>query len=186
MKLNIDEIASLKQKRLTVDFCEEMDIAELEDPGTVSGSITVSINAGGVKMLGTLATVLELTCDVCLQPFVLPLEIDLQEQFVYKRAQVSGTVKGKYDDDEEDDHAYTKEKELNPEDFYEVLPDDKNLDVSDIVYQAVILSLPAFAHCGEGCPGVPLKTQAATQPESGDKIDPRWESLKSLFQNKEN
>lgn len=182
MKLNIDEIASLKQKRLTLDFCEDMDIAELEEPGTVSGSITLSINAGGVKMLGTLETVLELTCDVCLQPFVLPLEIDLEEQFVYKRAQVSS----RYDDDLNDDHGYTKEKELNPEDFFEILPDDKNLDVSDIVYQAVILSLPAFAHCGESCPGVPLKTQAAVQPESGDKIDPRWESLKSLFQNKEN
>ncbi len=180
MKLNIVEIASTKQKRLTFDFCEDMDIAELEDPGTVSGSITVSINDGGVKMLGTLACVLELNCDVCLQPYILPLEIDLQEQFVYSRAYTSSL----YDCDESD--AYTKEKELNPEDFYEVLPDDKNLDVSDIVYQAVIVSLPAFAHCGEACRGIPLKVQAADEPELDDKIDPRWESLKSLFQNKEN
>lgn len=175
MKLNIDEIASLRQKRHIFDFDEKLEIPELADPGTVNGSITVSINAGGVKMTGALETVLELNCDVCLVPFNLPLEIDIDEQFVYSR---SGNTH-----ESEDTQTYTKEKELNPEDFYEVLPDDKSLDVTDIVYQAVVLSLPAFAHCGETCRGIPVNLD---EPEKSAKIDPRWESLKTLFQNKEN
>ncbi len=179
MKLNIDEIASLRQKRLNFDFDETLEIPELAGPKkNVSGSITVSINAGGVKMTGELEALLELSCDVCLGSFTLPLEIDIDEQFVYSR---SGDTH-----ESEETQTYTKEKELNPEDFYEVLPDDKTLDVTDIVYQAVVLSLPAFAHCGEACRGIPLKTRNQDEPEKSAKIDPRWESLKTLFQNKEN
>lgn len=179
MKLNIVEIASLRQKRLTFDFDEKLEIPELAGPNkNVTGSICVSINAGGVKMTGELECVLELNCDVCLGPFTLPLEIDIDEQFVYSKSGNSH--------ESEDTQTYTKEKELNPEDFYEVLPDDQTLDVTDIVYQAVVLSLPAFAHCGEACRGIPLKTPIQDEPEKSAKIDPRWESLKTLFQNKEN
>jgi len=184
VKINIDEIASLKQKRVTLDFDEVLEIPELAEPRMVSGSVTASVNMGGVKLVGSLGTVFELTCDVCLQPYTLPMEIEIEEQFVFNK------IGNNHDSDEP--NAYTKEKELNTQDFYEVLPSDKSLDVTDIVYQAVIISLPTYAHCGDGCPGTPLINQAAGKEQSAkdagdsDKIDPRWESLKNLFQNTEN
>ncbi len=181
MKLNIDDISSSRQKRLTFDFDEKLDIPELAEPDTVHGILTVSINEGGITMTGEVETVLTLNCDVCLRTYSEPLEVEISEQFVYAKPDAHGGGR-----QVEISDIYTKEKELNPEDFFEVLPADNTLDVSDIVYQAVILGLPAFARCGEACHGVPLKTQNQNTPEESAKIDPRWESLKTLFQNKEN
>jgi uncharacterized metal-binding protein YceD (DUF177 family) len=88
----------------------------------------------------------------------------------------------------------SRDRELLRDDFYEELPADGNVDISDVVYQAVTLASPVFSRCGEECPGPPKPETSGTGGLSSGKIaagdnerpiDPRWKNLKSLFPNEE-
>ncbi len=88
----------------------------------------------------------------------------------------------------------SRDRELLRDDFYEELPADGIVDISDVVYQAVTLASPVFSRCGEECPGPPKAEASGTgglsSGSSGSSnnerpIDPRWKNLKSLFPNEE-
>ena len=165
-------------KRLRLEFNEELDIEETAKP--VIGELLISSSVGGVTVTGRLKTLLKLNCHVCLRPYFQTLNVEVDEQF-------AASVPGK-----ESDHP--RERELNKDDFYELLPEDGVLDITDIVYQAVTLASPVFCRCGTECPGPPVveksvpvggsSDQAASVP-TADPIDPRWENLKTLFSKEE-
>lgn len=66
------------------------------------------------------------------------------------------------------------------------------IDVSDVVFQAVSLAIPAYCSCGGECPGPPVynatndagnknvQTPAALEFDD-EKIDPRWHNLKTIL-----
>lgn len=182
MKISYDDLKVLPYGRLDFSFNE--NLAGLDAVKPVVGDLTASISAAGMKISGTVKTLLKLSCHRCLKPYFQAMSVDIDERFVnlVEYADYAG--------------AETKDRELQKDDFFEYLPEDGLLDISDVVYQAVTLATPTFCFCGEECPGLPEKEArpgAGSQVSSGvvassadttlneNSIDPRWKNLKTLF-----
>lgn len=181
MKISLDELRALPQPRLEIEFKETLDGTQAVKP--VVGDLTVMASVTGMRMTGKVQTLLKLSCDRCLRPFFQSVSVDIDERFVVNGLNEWDNVKSN-----------TKERELNRDDFFETLPVDNVLDISDVVYQAVTLATPTTCLCGEQCPGPPTPTKSgkkATLNQSKEarkgenQIDPRWKNLKSLFPNED-
>ncbi len=143
MKISYDELKVLPNGRLDFSFNETLSGLDAVKP--VVGELTASISASGMKISGTIKTLLKLSCNRCLKPYFQALSLDVDERFVnlVEYADYAGEE--------------TKDRELQKDDFFEYLPEDGLLDISDVVYQAVTLATPTFPFCGEECPGLPEK-----------------------------
>lgn len=172
LKVAIDDLSALPQQRVSVNFKEEIPLEEVVKP--VLGELTVMLGAAGVRVRGTVTTLLKLTCHSCLRPYFQSLTVAIDERFA-PEARIQGEV--------------PRDRELLKEDFVEPLPEDGMLDITDVVYQAVTLATPVFCRCGPDCPGPPkpetgtgvdlVESGSAALPQK--PIDPRWKNLKSLF-----
>ena len=181
MRISVDELKELPQRRLGIQFKEELAIDEAVKP--VVGELTLGYAAPGVKLFGNVKTLLKLNCQTCLRPFFHALSVDIDELFVPHRSQREDFEMGA-----------PREKELLKDDFYEELTEDGFIDISDVVYQAVTLASPVFSRCGDECSGPPKPEGARGSSVSGSDseecqdqkpIDPRWKNLKTLFPNQE-
>jgi len=181
MKINVDDLQELPSHRLSLEFNEELAVTDAVKP--VVGELVVTFGATGMRLVGNVKTLLKLHCQACLRPYFQPLSVDLEELFV-----PTGSMEAEYE------MGVPRDRELHGDDFYEELPADGNVDISDVVYQAVTLASPVFSRCGEECPGPPKPEASGTGGLSGGKsadgkderpIDPRWKNLKSLFPNEE-
>ena len=181
MKISIDELGQLGERRFTIDFSEALPVADAVKP--VVGELTVARIGAGVKVSGNVKTLLKLSCQTCWRPYFQALNVDLDELFVpYK------------DLLEEFEMGAPREKELLKNDFYEEIGADGIIDISDVVYQAVTLASPVFCRCGSDCPGPPKPDNPQSAVVSEDvegegaedrPIDPRWKNLKTLFPKQE-
>jgi len=185
MKVSVDDLKVLPQRRLDLDFNEKLEGLEAVKP--VVGEIVLQYSASGVRLNGRVKTLLKLQCDRCLRPYFQALAVNLEEGFVSEH--YSNSIVDNSD------------RELRQSDFVEPIPANGVLDISDVVYQAVTLATPAFKDCGSECPGPPGAAEPSEEGaavESGgkgvksgggsknaaqaeDKIDPRWKNLKTLF-----
>jgi uncharacterized protein len=176
VQINVDELNEMPLRRIRFDFNEKLDVEDVVKP--VVGEIFVQASGAGVVVTGSVQTLLKLNCHVCLRPFFSSLSVDIDEQLATRVEKV----------------AHPRDRELNKDDFFEVVPDTGILDISDIVYQAVTLASPVFCRCGDDCPGPPkpekalaTESSAVSKSDSDDnsRIDPRWENLKTLFSKQE-
>ena len=106
-----------------------------------------------------------MACDRCLEPVILPVENS--QTFVVKTASV---------DDEFADS----------DDVILIHEDDKNIDLSHILYENLILSLPLkktheVNKCNKQIIAFLQKDKKAEKKEEIN--DPRWDSLKNIFKN---
>ncbi|MBX9937838.1 MAG: DUF177 domain-containing protein [Candidatus Obscuribacterales bacterium] len=177
MKISIDELGQLGERRFTIDFSETLPVDDAVKP--VVGTLTVSRTGAGVKIAGNVKTLLKLTCETCWRQYFQALSVDLDELLVPYRDLV-----------EEFEMGAPREKELLKNDFYEEIGRDGIIDISDVVYQAVTLASPVFCRCGSDCsgppkPGNPDSAAVSEDGAAGSKderpIDPRWKNLKTLF-----
>ena len=175
MKISIDELRNLPQQKLNLQFRESIDNLGAVKP--VLGELIVSASSIGMRLTGTLQTLLKLTCDRCLRPYFYSVNIQVEEDFV------------EYTGKDEKDNT-CKGKELLADDFVEELPDRGILDITDVVYQAVTLAIPVSCLCGDDCPGPAFpdsKTKSGSLATNKDteaaaeRVDPRWKNLKTLF-----
>jgi uncharacterized protein len=115
----------------------------------------------GVLVTGTARAVVEGECARCLEPIHDPVEVTLQELFVYD---------GDQDASDEDDETSMLEDDL--------------LDLEPLLRDAVVLALPFQPLCREDCPGLcpDCGVRLADQPDHAhdEAIDPRWAALQSL------
>jgi uncharacterized protein len=174
MKISIDQLKTLPQQRLSIDYNETLSGLETVKP--VVGRLTVSLSISGMRLSGQVKTLLKLNCHRCLRPYFQSLSIEMDERFV-------------------DEQELPIEGELLKDDFVEAIPPDGMLDISDIVYQAVTLATPTTCLCGAECPGPPHPQvmappheesshgifQAGTAASEASPVDPRWKNLKTLF-----
>jgi uncharacterized metal-binding protein YceD (DUF177 family) len=181
MRISVDELKELPQRRLGIQFKEELPVEGAVKP--VVGELSLGFSAPGVRLSGNVKTLLKLNCQTCLRPFFHALSVDLDELFVPARSEREDFEMGA-----------PREKELLRDDFYEELSEDGFVDISDVVYQAVTLACPVFSRCGDECPGPPKAGSSGSDGVSGsgsetasaDKpIDPRWKNLKTLFPKQE-
>jgi uncharacterized protein len=173
LKISHQDLQALPKLSLQLPFKEEIPGLEAVKP--VVGDLTVFVSATGMRLVGQVQTLMKLTCDRCLRPYFQNLLVELDERFV-----LSNFEEGQA----------PPQRELNRDDFVEVLSPDGTLDITDVVYQAVTLSMPSSCLCSPECPGPPLAppvddtgSLAARKAvvEPANVIDPRWKNLKSLF-----
>ena len=186
MKVNLEDLRALPQKRLQISFKEPSETVEVVKP--VLGDLTVTAGAAGARLFGKIQTLLKLICHSCLRQFFQALVVDIDESFVYEDYLNEG-------------HQETKDKELLKKDFVESVPYSGFIDISDVVYQAVVLAIPTYCSCGPECPGLTMteavnpdgSTKDSARAKNGDNakdeaksskaLDPRWQNLKKLLPN---
>ena len=106
-----------------------------EDPKT-EGAITcdwqVQPEAAGLSIHGNLKGAMALECGRCLEPYRVPVDLKIDERYVFDRFV----------------ERHEKEKELQSDDFFEVVDEEGELDLKDLVHQFLILEAENQLACG--------------------------------------
>lgn len=167
MKVQISDIISGKDRNKKIDY--KFEIPKFEFEGDMIKSMgsceVVGIILSDNDMLLLNAEVkvdLEMICSRCLDTFIYPIDIDIEERF---------TTNSKSQDEEA------------------VVVMDDVLDITEIVETSIISTLPIKRVCKEDCKGLCQECGCNLNYNtcSCDKedVDIRFESLRGLFDNKE-
>ncbi len=175
LKINLKDLRGRPGQKIGLIINEIIDDLSLKGPAI--GEIVLASNSATVRLNGKISACVSLVCHSCLNSFLQPLSIDLDEEFVYEDYLNEKNYK-------------VKEKELLREDFFENIPYDGSIDVLDIIRQSIVLATPNHCICGSDCGGIYKEDDSAKgqkAPASGAKresaIDPRWHNLKTIFSN---
>ncbi|MBU3195555.1 YceD family protein [Clostridium algidicarnis] len=163
MSVEIIELNKGKSFKKEVSFIYNKDTISYDGedigfvrPIAVSGDI--SSNGDVITLIAKVKTELELTCSRCLEKFNYPLNLNLNEEF-------------SFDEEIEDENI--------------IILNSDNLDITEVVENSIILTLPMKKLCSEDCKGLCqiCGTNLNNQSCDCDKdiIDPRLAKLKQLF-----
>ena len=161
-----DLISSTKRKteiNLTYDLAPlnfEGDKIEAIEAIKVIGNIT-AVNEI-FTLIASVKTSLKLNCSRCLEAFIYPIDIDIEERF-------------------------TNNKELQDEEIMFV--DSNSINIADVVESIIISTLPIKKLCTDNCKGLCSScgknlNQGPCQCGTND-VDLRLAKLQELFGNKE-
>ncbi len=181
LKVSLEDLRALPQKRLQISFNEPSSSIEVVKP--LLGDLVVVGNTSGAQVVGKINTLLKLVCHSCLRQFFQPLSLQLDETFVYEDYLNEGAKE-------------SRDRELLKDDFVESVSYSGFIDVSDLIYQAVTLAIPSFCSCGSDCPGLSVtrainndkargKPSKTGRGENIKQLDPRWQNLKKLLPKEE-
>jgi len=160
LKINLEDLENNPESKTTVSFNEV--IKELENDKPVTGTVTVMLTPYGVEVTGLVETDMILECDRCTKTFPYHLKIDVNEEL----------TRDNIVDPE------TKEFEITKGNFIEELKGRKEIDVTDIIYQDIILNIPGKKLCDEKCEGL----EELQKIKSDKQPDPRMQAFKKFFE----
>ena len=158
------DVSTLVQARLGTSLTLNIDtgpqhLTDLE-VNFLSGSVQAIRVQGGLLIQGTVESQLELECVRCLEPFVFPIVLDLEETF-----RLPG-------------------KDPGPDGIYAV-GDDNWLDLAPLLREQAWIALPMKPLCHPDCRGLCLQCGVNLNLESctcsHEKVDPRLALLKDLL-----
>ncbi len=116
----------------------------------------------------SLTTEATLTCSRCLAAF--PFPISARTRFTFCRTPMTGPGK--------------PEVELGVDDLESGTFDGEEIDLSDVIYEQIVLSFPMKPLCREECAGLCPQCGADRNAEScrcsDVHSDPRWDALRGL------
>ena len=158
---------------------------ELQLLGPLIGTVQIMRTNSGVLVTGDFNTAARVTCGRCTEPIVMPLRVQLEENF----RPLTEVETGRYlrpDEFQGDDADF--------EDTALVIDEHHILDLSEVVRQNIWLAMPMYPSCnwlGEGeCPNfiaqrIALRalTEDADEEETDvlpEGVDPRWAALLKL------
>ena len=109
----------------------------------------------GILVTAAVDTVADGECGRCLDPVEIDVEVDIQELFAY-----------------------------SPDEAFDFVVRDDQLDLEPVVRDAVVLSLPFQPVCRPDCPGLDPVT-GERLPDGYERpveqeLDPRWAALESF------
>ena len=139
---------------------------QLAEP--VRGWVRASNARRNIVVRGKAKTSVVLQCSRCLCDYPQPLDLDLD--VTVPLSNFNKQLGAAAISNEEEDEG----QELTQEDI-EALFSEHHLDVTELVRQAIVLSLPIQPLCRPDCPGLP---EANDYRETS--IDPRWDALGTL------
>ena len=124
-----------------------------------------------VRVRGSLQTSVELSCDRCLGPVPIPVNVDFAANFV-RPGELTAEA-----------------KELQDEDLEVSVFDGDSVDLDELAREQILLALPARQLCREDCRGLCPSCAKNLNAESCDcashETDPRWAALADLNQSDE-
>ena len=164
MVINFSDLLSKKNRKKQISLSFELEPFEFEgeeiraiEKVSVEG---VAISENDVIVINaSIKTKLKLNCSRCLDTFIYPIDIDIEERF-------------------------TKSKELQ-EDEELIFVEDDTLDIIQIVENCIISTLPIKRLCKEDCKG--LCSQCGTNKNIKEcqcddfDVDIRLAKLRELF-----
>lgn len=125
-----------------------------------------------VLLKGRVKGALIVECARCLEPFVFHFDTELYQLYIPETK-----YRQRFGGGEE-------ELELTREDLVLSYYSDDEIDISPLVYEEIILSIPMKPICREDCKG--LCPRCGTNLNTGtclcqkESVDPRWRALKKL------
>ena len=167
-----------RQYELAEDI-SELD-SELVSPNPLVGHVRMLRTHSGVLVTGDLSTAVQVTCNRCLGPVMMPVRFQVEEGF----RPLTDIQTGRYIRPEE----FEGEEEVL-EDAALLINEQHMLDLSEVVRQNIWLAMPSFPTCDNTdlplCPNEELRqaVEAQANEASGgeaspeEKIDPRWSAL---------
>ena len=165
MKISIQDIENSQDRELDIEFNEVIEELNKDIPLTANLK-AVALDSEFIKIFGSISGKLNLVCDNCLKEFTKEISIDIEETFARHAL---------FDEDHD-------EIELKDGSFIEDLNGRNEIDITDLVYQSVILSLPNKLVCDINCIG----DEKIEQYLKNDNSDPRLDVFKSIKIEKDN
>lgn len=163
MKIKISDIENNESKALEINFSEIYEEFNKDVP--VKANLTAEIIGSIIKIEGNINAVLNLTCDLCLKEFTKEFNFEVEEYFTRYSLNDS----------------YSEEFEIKQNSFMEDLNGQDEIDITDFVYQCVILHIPNKLVCDINCNG----SEKVNQYMKTDFTDPRLEIFKTIKIEKE-
>ncbi len=163
MKIIISEIENKSDKTENINFSEIIE--EFNPNVPVSAELNIKLIDSIVKITGRIKAVLILTCDYCLEEFTKEIDIKIDE--MYERGNLNCNSH--------------KEFEISDNNFVQDLNGNNEIDLTDFVYQCIILHIPNQLVCGINCKG----KENLDKYMKKDFTDPRLEIFKNIKVEKE-
>lgn len=163
MNIKISDIENLENRSQTINFSEIYE--EFNSNVPVNANLTIEIMGSIIKITGNVTALLNLTCDLCLKEFTKEFNIPIEEYFTKLSLNDS----------------YGEEFELKEDSFIEDLNGNDEINITDFVYQSVILHIPNKCVCDINCNG----NEKVNQYLKTETIDPRLEIFKTIKIEKE-
>ena len=157
MKICIDDIKNAKDQSLMTHFQNEVD--DLCTDGDVCADLIFSAYSSFVNVKGKIVANVKLVCDRCLKDFIEKIEVDVDE--TYKIGSLISS----------DNRASGQEIELKDGDFVTELIGENEIDVADLIYQTVTLSIPNPCVCDINCNGSPELEKYVKNEVSDPRLD---------------
>lgn len=168
----IIDLPSLESPVLELDVAispESIDLTsedvKLESAVRIEGKLTRGI--AQVSVSGKISTNALVECTRCLQPIKQKLNIPFNTEF----------VTAEY-------YTAKKEAELDEKDLDISVFDGHQIDLSELVREQILLSIPEQVFCREDCQGLCEKCSANRNLVNCNcnekEVDPRWAALKNL------
>ncbi len=167
----------LKSPTGAIREAEVEALLELDDPEVVvlepvKGHLRLTRVSEGVLVEGELCMVVEVACARCLEPTSVVLEFEICEQFRPTTELPGGPpVMGPADADDADEATLIDAQHV--------------LDITELVRQAALVSVPLHPLCRPDCAGLcpTCGKDLNTGPcECVPEPDPRWEELRSMIE----
>ncbi len=148
-KLDIEVPSDLGDSIVTVSEGTELDL-----------DLRLESVHEGILATGEVFVDAEGQCSRCLDPLIVPIEVDFQELFAYSLS--------------------------NEDDF---VVDDEQIDLEQVIRDAVVLSLPFQPVCRKNCLGLcpDCGVKIAENPHHVHDVpvDPRWNALEEFIKKEE-
>ncbi|HHY56322.1 MAG TPA: DUF177 domain-containing protein [Chloroflexi bacterium] len=157
---------------------------ELKFLGPLVGNVQLLRTNSGVLVTGVLSTVVQATCNRCLEPIAVPVRFEVEESF----RPLTEVFTGRYLRPDEFEGS-----EADLEDAALLINEQHILDLSEVVRQLVWTALPMYPGCnwaGSGqCPNLARRLAEIGELEDVElysdadvrhdeaAIDPRWAAL---------
>ncbi len=158
MIIDIEELENLPDREMNLQIDEI--IKDIDEGTPVKGVVNVMSNGSSITITGNIEADIVLECDRCLKKFTDHIKLNMDETF----------VKGKIIEDDK------SEVELKSENFIEELGNSNEIDVSDLIYQSIILNIPNKKLCDKNCAG----SEEYQQLQNQELVDPRLQVFKDI------
>ena len=163
MKIKITDIENNENKVYLADFSEIYEEFNVNEP--VKAKLKLEIIDELIRVTGHISANLNLTCDLCLKDFTKNFEIDVEEYYALNELNDN----------------YSEEFEIKQNNFVEDLNGKDEIDITDFVYQSIILNIPNKLVCDINCNG----SDKVNEYLKTETLDPRLEIFKTIRTEKE-
>lgn len=161
------------RKRVTLDDPLDIRDPEVAVIGPITGGLALTRELTGILVEGSLEAIVRVACSRCLEPVEVGIELAIEEHF-----QPSVDIPG-------------VSFETMPEDMSDSatqLDAQHTLDLSEVLRQSVLVSVPFNALCSAGCKGLCPECGADLNraPCACEvvEVDARWSALRALIEDR--